>query len=136
MKVRLLGTVGIVAAVGWMAAGRAAQAPSSPGFEVASIKPNNSVGRAATMGMQPGRYMATDRTGATGTFVMELTWTPDQMPLGSAVSDPSKNKGVKIDPNGPSIFTALQEQLGLKLQSAKGPVDVFVIDRVERPTKN
>jgi uncharacterized protein (TIGR03435 family) len=301
VKMRLLGAIGIVAAVGAIASGRAAQVPSSPAFEVASIKPNNSGGRGTTMGTRPGRYTATnatlrtlivnayglqsfqlsggpgwigsdhfdivakipdggdvttqlplmlrallaerfklvvhngsrempiyalvaarsdktlgpqihpttidcaavagqstlkekegkdkskeqrggapaappargqrlpctmkmepgrmsagattmatlasglagsvqrivlDRTGITGTFAIELTWTPDQMPRGSAGSDPTKNKGVKIDPNGPSIFTALREQLGLKLESTNGPVDVLIIDRVEHPTEN
>jgi uncharacterized protein (TIGR03435 family) len=39
-----------------------------------------------------------------------------------------------VDPNLPDFFTAIQEQLGLKLESTKGPVDVVVIDQVERPT--
>jgi uncharacterized protein (TIGR03435 family) len=62
-----------------------------------------------------------DRTGLPGYFDYELEWTPDQMPPGA-------------DSSGPSIFTALQEQLGLKLQSTTGPVDVLVIDHVEHPT--
>ena len=70
-----------------------------------------------------------DKTGLTGRFAFTLAWTPEQMPT----AEPPP--GVPpIDPNGPSFFTALQEQLGLKLQSANGPVDVVVIDSVERPT--
>jgi bla regulator protein blaR1 len=77
-----------------------------------------------------------DQTGIKGTFDLDLTWTPDRMPQGSAGGNPpGKSKALKIDPNGPSIFSALQEQLGLKLESTKGPVDVLVIDHVH-PTEN
>ncbi len=73
-----------------------------------------------------------DRTGLTGRFNVQLTWTPDQIPQ----RPPGINDLPLIDPNGPSIFTAVQEQLGLKLESATGPVDVLVIDSVVRPTPN
>jgi len=72
-----------------------------------------------------------DRTGLSGLFNARLTWTPDQPPQGSLDSSlPS------IDPAGPSIFTAVKEQLGLKLLKTTGPVEVLVIDRIERPTPN
>ncbi len=71
-----------------------------------------------------------DRTGVTGNFDVDLQWTPDQAPQRPAGSPDLP----PIDPNGPSIFTALQEQLGLKLESTRGPVDVLVIDSVEQPT--
>src|SRR6266581_635016 len=62
VTVRLLVAVAIVAAVGGIAGGRAAQVPSSPAFEVASIKPDHSGRRGTTMGMQTGRYTATNVT--------------------------------------------------------------------------
>ena len=78
-----------------------------------------------------------DRTELTGNFDLELTYTPDQMPQGPpGTPPPGAPPPPPIDPNGPSIFTALQEQLGLKLDSQRGPVDVLVIDRAERPTEN
>ena len=78
-----------------------------------------------------------DRTGVTGNFDLDLTWTPDQIPQGPPGPPPPGAPPLPpIDPNGPSIFTALQEQLGLKLESTKGPVDVVVIDSVEHPTED
>ena len=72
-----------------------------------------------------------DKTGLAGRFAFNLAWTPDRMPT----ADPAP--GIPpIDPNGPSLFTALQEQLGLKLEPAKGQVDVLVIDHVEHPTED
>jgi uncharacterized protein (TIGR03435 family) len=64
-----------------------------------------------------------DKTGLTAKYDYKLEYAPeDQQP--------------DADPTGPSIFTAVQEQLGLKLESAKGPVEIFVIDHVERPSGN
>ncbi len=77
---------------------------------------------------QLGRQVV-DHTGLQGTFDFTLEWTPD--PLATA----SENNG-QANNSGPSIFTALQEQLGLHLESAKGPVDVIVIDSVARPSEN
>jgi uncharacterized protein (TIGR03435 family) len=76
-----------------------------------------------------------DRTGLTGGYDIDLKWTPtpDQLPPGPpppGVEPPS------IDLNGPSLFTALQEQLGLKLDSERGPVEVLVIERIQQPAEN
>jgi uncharacterized protein (TIGR03435 family) len=78
-----------------------------------------------------------DSTGLPGNFDLELDWTPDQLPSrppGTPADQPLRMNGVDIDPNGPSIFTAVQEQLGLKLEATRGPVEVLVIDHVERPS--
>ena len=85
---------------------------------------------ANNLGMFVGRVVL-DRTGLTGSYDFTLTWTPDQMP-----QRPPGAPEVPIDPNGPSIFTAVQEQLGLKLDSQRGPVEMLVIDRVEKPVEN
>ena len=72
-----------------------------------------------------------DRTAVAGTFTLELDWTPDEIPPGPP--SPGAPEVRAIDPNRPSIFTAVQEQLGLKLESTTGPVDVLVIDHIEQP---
>jgi uncharacterized protein (TIGR03435 family) len=79
-----------------------------------------------------------DRTGLTGNYDLELQWTPDQMPqgLGRGEGPPGAPALPPIDPNGPSVFTAVQEQLGLKLESTKAPIDVLIVDRAERPTED
>lgn len=78
-----------------------------------------------------------DKTGLTGNYDFKLTWTPDAAQgFGGPPVPPGADAPPAPDPNGPTIFTAVQEQLGLRLESQKGPVDVIVIDRAERPTEN
>jgi uncharacterized protein (TIGR03435 family) len=69
-----------------------------------------------------------DATGIPGDFDFQLEWSQQQNP---AAKSPEAN-----EPAGPSIFTALQEQLGLKLESSKGPVEIIVVDHAEKPTEN
>jgi uncharacterized protein (TIGR03435 family) len=75
-----------------------------------------------------------DDTGVKGSFDINLEWTPDQsQPRGPKESA----EPLPVDDGaGPTIFTALQEQLGLKLEPRKGPVEILVIDRVEKPSEN
>lgn len=72
-----------------------------------------------------------DKTGVTGLFNAHFEFALDESTPGIQLTLPPSN-----DPPGPSIFTAVQEQLGLKLNSAKGPGEFLVIDRVERPSEN
>ena len=61
-----------------------------------------------------------DKTGLTGSYDLKLEWSPD----------------LSEDTGAASLFTALQDQLGLKLEAAKGPVEIIVIDNLEKPTEN
>jgi uncharacterized protein (TIGR03435 family) len=73
-----------------------------------------------------------DKTGLTGSYDIDLTYTPEQ-PIPAGVNVP----GPAADPNGPSIYTAVREQLGLKLESQRDQEEVLVIDHVERqPSEN
>jgi uncharacterized protein (TIGR03435 family) len=76
--------------------------------------------------------MVVDRTGLTGRYDFTMEFTPDQMPPPGAQLNGAPLPA--INPDGPSLFTALQEQLGLKLESARGPVETLIIDSVEQPT--
>jgi uncharacterized protein (TIGR03435 family) len=75
-----------------------------------------------------------NRTGLTGNYDAKVTFSPEQLP--GLPPLPPGAAGPPIDPNAPSVFTALQEQLGLKLDSTRGPVQVLVIDRAEMPVED
>jgi uncharacterized protein (TIGR03435 family) len=78
-----------------------------------------------------------DKTGLKGEFQIQLTYTPVAPSVPSPdAAPPGRADGAATPDRGPDIFTAVQEQLGLKLQSGKGPVEVLVIDHVERPSEN
>jgi bla regulator protein blaR1 len=79
-----------------------------------------------------------DRTGLEGRYDFTLEWTPapDEF-TAAAIGLPTRAEPPRpTDPNHPSIFTALEEQLGLRLKSAQAPVEILTIDRVEQPSEN
>jgi uncharacterized protein (TIGR03435 family) len=142
-----------------VAKGGARLKEATPGDTYANgIKGPDGVGRAGTMRMGPGQLMGQgipittlvnllaqqlhktviDKTGLSGKYDLELTWTPDQGsdPMFKGADGGQPRAEPAPDASGPSIFTALQEQLGLKLQSAKGPVETLVIDHIEMPSEN
>ncbi len=93
-----------------------------------------------------------DQTGLAGEFEIELAWTPDAFrtgngPAGTTVPAPPapppppgsdlKRRALRpIDPDGPSLNSALREQLGLRLEDRSAPVSVLVVDSVQRPSAN
>jgi len=79
-----------------------------------------------------------DKTGLTGKYDFTLEWTPDEnrAPMFKGTRDGGQGPDNPPDSSGPSIFTAIQEQLGLKLEAQKGPAEMLVIDHVERPSEN
>ena len=105
--------------------------------------------------------MVVDKTGLKGNYIFDLHWTPEwsedhQLENGgepnrtlttTRASSPDQGQAAKlqaeqaarthpIDPNAPTLFVALQQQLGLKLEPQTEPVQVLVIDHVELPSQN
>jgi uncharacterized protein (TIGR03435 family) len=93
------------------------------GISIASMVP--------PLTQQLGRTVL-DKTGLTGRYDVELRWTPDNTSTPTSGPD----SGTAAESPTPSIFTAIQEQLGLKLESRKAPVEVLVIDHVDAPAAN
>jgi uncharacterized protein (TIGR03435 family) len=84
--------------------------------------------RQSEVGNPPGGRgrVVLDKTGLSGLYDWTLHWTPW----------PDQNNGDLSDSKGPSLFTALEEQLGLKLEATKGKIDVVVIDHIDLPSEN
>lgn len=83
---------------------------------------------ATNLSNQVGRFVV-DRTGLDGRWDFTLTFAPAPPP-----GQPAGATLAAVDPNAPDLFTALREQLGIKLDATKGPVDVFVVESIEKPT--
>jgi uncharacterized protein (TIGR03435 family) len=76
-----------------------------------------------------GSRKVVDQTGIEGTFDVTLRWSWEQSPEAGGQAE-------TVQPDAPSMFTAVQEQLGLRLQATKGPLDYLVVEQVEQPSKN
>jgi bla regulator protein BlaR1 len=117
--------------------------PPAPGQAIRSGRGLFSVqkGGIALLAAQLERQLSRvviDKTGLNGEYDYTLVWTPEPGEGGpeSIGLPPQPELPVPADSKGPSIFTALQEQLGLKLESQRGPVEIIVIERVEKPSEN
>jgi uncharacterized protein (TIGR03435 family) len=106
-------------------------------FRGLGVLPASNATMADLAGVMQGAVLdrpVVDQTGLKGRYDFVLKWTPDETQFGGL--------GVKVPPPTdkadapPDLFTAMQEQLGLKLQATKAPVEVLVIDHVEKPSEN
>jgi uncharacterized protein (TIGR03435 family) len=112
-----------------------------PGLFFRSINPADLMVRNATIANFAGLMQSAvldkpvvDHTGLTGRYDFELKWTPDQGQMetfGGVRNAPAETADAP-----PDLYTAIQQQIGLKIQSAKDPVDVMVIDKVTQPSPN
>ena len=136
-----------IAAAKAAAAGRGGM-PPLPAFDpngpmpcgFLSIPPGRIVGTARTLAQiiptvadLVGRPVI-DKTGLTGMYDFTIKYQPDGRFAGPFGPPRPSAQNPPVDPDAPSFITALQEQLGLKLENARGPVEVVVIDKFERPT--
>jgi uncharacterized protein (TIGR03435 family) len=91
----------------------------TPGFHTLTVKNVTMISLSDQLADQPDvDRMVVDRTGLTGIYDFTLTWSDSK------------------DDSGPTLFQALEDQLGLKLEPTKGPVEVLIIDHLERPSEN
>jgi len=113
-----------------------AGSPSGPGFRMQG----NTLSARNTTGDELAAYFSkrvidrpvVNQSGLGGRFDLDLEWTPDETQF-----DGLGGKGSLTGPlDGPDIFAALEAQLGLKFQPVKAPIDILIIDRVERPDDN
>src|SRR5262245_13431546 len=123
---------------------------AGPNRGVIRVGVGNLVGNASTMSRlanvlsQRLDRLVVDNTNLTGRFDVRLQWAPSP---GENVFDPNgarlateiidmRGRSLPLDPAGPSIFSAIQEQLGLRLESSRDLVDMLVIDHAEQPSEN
>lgn len=101
------------------------------------VSPQSTMDRIASMMVNQLNAPVTDATGFSGKYDVDMFWEAAGFSNGVLRAAPTGADSVAAELDGPTIFTALQEQLGLKLQSKKATIEALVIDHLERvPTEN